>query len=70
VQGYDFQTTSMLADDRCARRTDEASAERLAREIRGNAERRTKRRVGAAWSSGLIGRFRPDRLPEHARTRW
>ena len=66
MQSYDFHTMSMLADDRCARRTDEASAERLAREIRGNAQRRTKRVRGAAWS-GLAGNFRPDRLPDRAR---
>ena len=69
MQGYDFHTMSMLADDRFARRTDEASAERLAREIRGNAQRRTKRGLGAAWS-GLVGHVRPDRLPEQARARW
>ena len=69
MHGYDLHTMGGLANDRHARRTDEASTERLAREIRGNAQRRTKRGPGAAWS-GLVGHFRSDRLPEHARARW
>jgi hypothetical protein len=69
VQGYDFYTMRMLADDRFERRLDEASAERHAREIRGTARRRTTRLLKAAWS-GLPGRLRSDSLPDQARPQW
>jgi hypothetical protein len=68
VHGYELHTMSTQAGDRHARRMDEASTERLAREIRGAAQRRTNRGLGAAWS-GFVGHFRPDRL-ENARARW
>jgi hypothetical protein len=69
VQGYDYYTMRMLADDRYTRRVDEASAEHLAGEIRGSAGRHGRRVLGAAWS-GLAARFRTDRVPEQTRAQW
>jgi hypothetical protein len=69
VQGYDFYTIRMLADDRYSRRVDEASAERQAQELRGTARQRTARLLRAAWS-GLPGRLRSEQLPEQARSQW
>lgn len=69
MQGYDFYTMRMLADDRYGRRVDEASAERQAREIRGTARQRTTSLLPAAWS-GLPGRLRSGHRPKQARSQW
>jgi hypothetical protein len=69
VHDYDLQAMRMVVDDRTARRAHEASAERLAREIRGTARQRTKKVLRAAWSR-LAGRLWPDHLPRHARAPW
>jgi len=50
VHDYNLQTMRMVVVDRATRRTHEASAERLARDIRGTARHRTKKVLRAAWS--------------------
>jgi hypothetical protein len=69
MHDHNVHAMRVLAAERVEHREREASAERLARQIRRRTEGRRRTLLRAGWSV-LGARFRHERLPEVARTEW